>query len=171
MVTEEEWHGEMAKARRLRFISPLAGLVVLGLLTVPAVAAGKAVGAGLTAYLTTAGVLIAIMLPLVYVLVIISDRQQNKTDQKVRERLLRVIADWDNRANQFAQQEASGRQPRMNAQAARDRAAEFDSRLQRSEEELAGPDRALPRRAGHSHGPAEQRKRGRQRPDAQAWAA
>ena len=30
MVTEEEWHGEMAKAKRLRFISPLAGLVVLG---------------------------------------------------------------------------------------------------------------------------------------------
>jgi diguanylate cyclase (GGDEF)-like protein len=84
MVTEEEWHGEMAKARRLRFISPLAGLVVLGLLTVPAVAAGKAVGSGFTAYLTTAGVLIAIMIPLVYVLVIISDRQQNKTDQKVR---------------------------------------------------------------------------------------
>ena len=27
MVTEEEWHGEMAKAKRLRFISPLAGLV------------------------------------------------------------------------------------------------------------------------------------------------
>src|ERR1700728_1982095 len=84
MVTEEEWHGEMAKARRLRFVSPLAGLIVLGFLTVPAVAAGKAVGSGFTAYLTTAGVLIAIMIPLVYVLVIISDRQQNKTDQKVR---------------------------------------------------------------------------------------
>ena len=41
MVTEEEWHGEMAKAKRLRFISPLAGLVVLGLLTVPAVAIGQ----------------------------------------------------------------------------------------------------------------------------------
>jgi hypothetical protein len=60
----------------------------------------------------------------------------DKTEQKVRERLLRVIADWDNRANRFAEQEASSRQPRMNAQAARDRAAEFDSRLQRRLAEL-----------------------------------
>ena len=84
MVTEEEWHGEMAKAKRLRFLSPLAGLVVVGLLTVPAVAAGKAVGSGLTGYLVTAGVLMVIILPLIYTLVIISDRQQQKTDDKVR---------------------------------------------------------------------------------------
>ena len=84
MVTEEEWHGEMAKAKRLRFISPLAGLVVLGLLTVPAVAIGRSVGSGAAAYAATAGVLIALLLPLVYLLVIISDRQQRKTDNKVR---------------------------------------------------------------------------------------
>jgi diguanylate cyclase (GGDEF)-like protein len=84
MVTEEEWQLEMAKAKRLRFLSPLAGLVVLGALTVPAVAAGKAVGTGSVAYLTTALVLIALLLPLVYLLVIISDRQQRKTDDKVR---------------------------------------------------------------------------------------
>ena len=42
-------------------------------------------GSGATSYLVTAGVLIAIILPLVYVLVIISDRQQRKTDDKVRE--------------------------------------------------------------------------------------
>ena len=84
MVTEEEWHGEMAKAKRLRFISPLAGLVVLGLLTVPAVAIGRSVGSGVTAYAVTAGVLMALLLPLIYLLVIISDRQQRKTDDKVR---------------------------------------------------------------------------------------
>ena len=84
MVTEEEWHGEMAKAKRLRFISPLAGLVVLGLLTVPAVAIGRSFGSGVTVYAVTAGVLMALLLPLVYVLVIISDRQQRKTDDKVR---------------------------------------------------------------------------------------
>ncbi len=84
MVTEEEWHGEMAKAKRLRFISPLAGLVVLGVLVIPAVAIGHSVGSGLTPYLVTAGVLIVMLLPLVYLLVILSDRQQNKTDQKVR---------------------------------------------------------------------------------------
>ena len=64
MVTEEEWHGEMAKAKRLRFISPLAGLVVLGLLTVPAVAIGRSVGSGAVGYAVTAGVLMAFLLPL-----------------------------------------------------------------------------------------------------------
>jgi len=70
----------------------------------------------------------------------------DKTEQKVRERLLRVIADWDNRANRFAQQEASGRQPRMNAQTARDRAAEFDSRLQRRLAELDRERQLAPQR-------------------------
>jgi hypothetical protein len=70
----------------------------------------------------------------------------DKTEEKVRERLLRVIADWDNRANRFAQQEASGRQPRMNAQAARDRAAEFDSRLQRRIAELDRERQLAPQR-------------------------
>src|ERR1700722_14438190 len=84
MVTEEEWHGEMAKAKRLRFISPLAGLVVLGLLTVPAVAVGRAFGTGATAYAVPAGALMALLLPLIYLLVIISDRQQRKTDDKVK---------------------------------------------------------------------------------------
>jgi superfamily II DNA or RNA helicase len=70
----------------------------------------------------------------------------DKTEQKVRERLLRVIADWDNRANRFAQQEASGRQPKMNAQAARDRAAEFDSRLQRRLAELDRERQLAPQR-------------------------
>ncbi len=83
MVTEEEWHGEVAKARRLRFISPLAGLLVLGLLSVPAVAAGRAIGSGVSAYLASAGILMALTLPLCFVLVIISDRQQIKTDQKI----------------------------------------------------------------------------------------
>jgi diguanylate cyclase (GGDEF)-like protein len=84
MVTEEEWHGEMAKAKRLRFVSPLAGLVVLGLLTVPAVAIGRSYGSGTTGYLVTAAVLCAILLPLIFGLVILSDRQQKKTDDKVR---------------------------------------------------------------------------------------
>src|SRR6202789_400205 len=84
MVTEEEWHGEMAKAKRLRFISPLAGLVVLGLLTVPAVAIGRSFGSGATADAVTAGVLMALLVPLVFILVIVSDRQQMITDGKVR---------------------------------------------------------------------------------------
>jgi hypothetical protein len=74
----------MAKAKRLCFISPLAGLVVLGLLTVPAVVIGRSFGTGPTGYAVTAGILMALLLPLIYLLVIISDRQQRKTDDKVR---------------------------------------------------------------------------------------
>jgi superfamily II DNA or RNA helicase len=70
----------------------------------------------------------------------------NKTEQKVRERLMWVIADWDNKANRFAEQEASGRQPRMNAQAARDRAAEFDNRFQRRMAELDRERQLAPQR-------------------------
>jgi superfamily II DNA or RNA helicase len=70
----------------------------------------------------------------------------DKTEQKVRERLLRVIADWDTKANRFAEQEASGRQPRMNAQAARDRAEEFDNRLQRRLAELDRERQLAPQR-------------------------
>ena len=84
MGSEEEWHGEMAKAKRLRFFSPVAGLVALGALAVPAVFAGKSVGSGFISSLVTAGALVALTLPLVCVLVIISDRQQNKADEKVR---------------------------------------------------------------------------------------
>ena len=84
MVTEEEWNGEIAKAKRLRFVSPLAGLVVVAVLTVPAVAIGRSYGSGPTSYAVTAGVLCVILLPLIYALVMLSDRQQRKTDDKVR---------------------------------------------------------------------------------------
>ncbi len=84
MVTEAEWDGEVAKARRLRFLSPLIGLVIFALLTVPATAAGAAVAPGLDRYLTTAGVLVLLTLPVIVVLVLVADRQQRQTDQKVR---------------------------------------------------------------------------------------
>ena len=50
----------------------------------PAVAVGRSFGTGATAYAVTAGALMALLLPLIYVLVIISDRQQRKTDDKVK---------------------------------------------------------------------------------------
>jgi hypothetical protein len=70
----------------------------------------------------------------------------DKTEQKVRERLLKEIAYWDHRANELAEQEAAGKQPRMNAQAARDRANEFESRLQRRLAELAKQRQLSPQR-------------------------
>ncbi len=83
MVTEEEWVGEVERARRLRFVSPAAGLIVMGFLTVPALLIGDTVKPGAWRILTTIGVLLALLLPLVYVLVAMTDRQQRKTDQKV----------------------------------------------------------------------------------------
>lgn len=60
----------------------------------------------------------------------------DKTRQKVRERLTREINYWDHRANQLELDEAAGKQLRMNAQAARDRANEFEARLDRRMAEL-----------------------------------
>ena len=76
----ERWRRPSAFASSARW----PGLVVLGLLTVPAVAIGRSFGSGCPAYAVTAGVLMALLLPLIYLLVIISDRQQRKTDDKVR---------------------------------------------------------------------------------------
>jgi len=61
----------------------------------------------------------------------------DKTSQKVRERLTREIAYWDHRANQLELDEAAGKALRMNAQAARARANDFEARLERRLAELA----------------------------------
>jgi diguanylate cyclase (GGDEF)-like protein len=84
MVTETEWDAELAKAKRLRRVSPAAGLLILGLLAVPALALGASVASGFARYLASAAILIGFLIPLVTVLVMISDRQQHKSDEKVR---------------------------------------------------------------------------------------
>lgn len=84
MVTETEWDAEIAKAKRLRMLSPPAGLLVLGLITVPALALGSTVASGGARYVASAGILVGLLVPLVVVLVLLSDRQQHKSDQKVR---------------------------------------------------------------------------------------
>jgi len=83
MVTEEEWVGEVERARQLRFVIPVLGLMVMGLLVVPALLIGDTVEPGIWRILATIGVLLGLLIPLVYVMVSISDRQQRKTDQKV----------------------------------------------------------------------------------------
>jgi diguanylate cyclase (GGDEF)-like protein len=84
MVTEEEWDSEVAKARRLRYLMPLIGLVIFGFLTVPATAAGMAAGSGFVQYATAAGVLVVLTLPVIVILVLVADRQQQKTDETIR---------------------------------------------------------------------------------------
>ncbi|MBX5470786.1 MAG: DUF3883 domain-containing protein, partial [Thermoleophilaceae bacterium] len=60
----------------------------------------------------------------------------DRTAAAVRERLLREIAYWDHRANELAEQERAGKQPRMNPERARQRAEELQGRLDRRLAEL-----------------------------------
>jgi diguanylate cyclase (GGDEF)-like protein len=83
VVTEEEWVGEVERARRLRFVSPIAGLIVMGILVVPALLVGDTVEPGIYRILATVGVLLALLVPIVILLVGVGDRQQRKTDNKV----------------------------------------------------------------------------------------
>jgi len=84
MVTEAEWEKDLAKGRRRSIVYSIVGLVILGLLVLPAVAAGKATGSGFWIYVTTAGVLIGMIGPIVAVLLVFSNRMQAQTDQKIR---------------------------------------------------------------------------------------
>ena len=84
MVTETDWDASIAKARRLRYVSPAAGLLVLGVLTVPGMAAGAAVASGFGRYVASAAIIVGLLIPLVVVLVLLSDRQQHKADEQVR---------------------------------------------------------------------------------------
>ena len=84
MVTEEEWSGEAAKSKRLRLLSAVIGVGTVGLMSVPCAAAGRAITSGLDAYLVSAGLLMAVMLPIVLVLVVGTERRQQLTDDKVR---------------------------------------------------------------------------------------
>lgn len=61
----------------------------------------------------------------------------NKTEQKVKERLLREIAHWDHRAEVLFDEEQAGKQPRINSQNARQRADDLRARLDRRLAELA----------------------------------
>ena len=117
MVTEEEWQGEVAKARRLRFIAPAAGLVVLGFLVVPALLVGNTVAPGIWRVLTTIGVLLGLMIPLIAVIVEVADRQQRKTDEKV----MTLTAELTD-AIQVADQESLIREAQVHRQ-------RFESRL------------------------------------------
>ncbi len=84
MVTEEEWSGEVAKSKRFRLLSPIIALGAFGLIFVPCMAAGNAITTGFAAYLVSVGLVLAIMFPIAFVLVILGERRQHVTDEKVR---------------------------------------------------------------------------------------
>jgi diguanylate cyclase (GGDEF)-like protein len=83
MVTEEEWKGEIARSDRLRWVSVAVGLVVFAVVCVPCIMAGQALASGFEADLISVGILIVVILPISTVLLVMSQRQQRRTDEKV----------------------------------------------------------------------------------------
>lgn len=84
MVTEEEWSGEVARSARFRLVSPVIALGAFGLIFIPCMMVAQAVASGFAADLVSVGIILGIMLPLAFVLVMFGERQQRRTDEKVR---------------------------------------------------------------------------------------
>jgi diguanylate cyclase (GGDEF)-like protein len=84
MVTEDEWSGEVKRSARFRLISPIIALGAFALIFVPCMMAGQALASGIYADLVAVGILMGIMLPLAFVLVAMGERNQRRTDEKVR---------------------------------------------------------------------------------------
>ncbi len=101
MVTEEEWSGEVARSKRFRLLSPIIALGAFALIFVPCMVAGNAIASGFASYLVSVGLLLAVMLPLAFVLVILGERQQRLTDAKIKHlntELTEAIASADHEA-------------------------------------------------------------------------
>ena len=101
MVTEEEWSGEVARSKRFRLLSPVIALGAFSLIFVPCMIAGNAIASGVASYLVSVGLLMAVMLPLAFVLVILGERQQQLTDAKIQRlnaELTEAIASADHEA-------------------------------------------------------------------------
>ena len=98
MVTEEEWSGEVARSARFRLISPVIALGAFALIFIPCMMAGQALASGIYADLVSVGIIMSFMFPLAFVLVILGERQQRRTDEKVRglnAELSTAVADAD----------------------------------------------------------------------------
>jgi diguanylate cyclase (GGDEF)-like protein len=98
MVTEEEWSGEVARSARFRLVSPVIALGAFGLIFIPCMMAGQALARGINADLVSVGIILGFMFPLAFVLVVLGERQQRRTDEKVRSlnaELSSAVADAD----------------------------------------------------------------------------
>ncbi len=84
MVTEEEWSGEVARSAKFRLISPIIALGAFGLIFVPCLLLGQSLASGIYGDLISIGIILGIMFPVAFVLVVLGERQQRRTDAKVR---------------------------------------------------------------------------------------
>jgi len=84
MVTEEEWSGEVARSARFRLISPIIAIGAFALIFIPCMMAGEALASGIYGDLVSVGIIMSFMFPLAFVLVVMGERRQRRTDEKVR---------------------------------------------------------------------------------------
>src|ERR1700721_2488114 len=139
MVTEEEWSQEIDKAKRLRLVSAATGVGTLALISVPCTMAGRAIASGPWAYLVSACLLMALMLPIVFMLVMNTERRQQLTDDKVR-RLNTELTDAVAVADSEHEKVQSLNAELSEAIAAADREAQIrDSQVQRQQFESSLP--------------------------------
>ncbi len=117
MVTEEEWQGEAAKGRRLRFLSAVIGVVFCSGLAIPAMMLGNAVSSGFASILISTGIFLVMTFPVIILLVVWSDRQQLQSDEKVRGLTNELTEALGVAANEAAIRDAQGQR------------SEFESRL------------------------------------------
>ena len=86
MVTEEEWEEAQKRQLRLRYLSCVAGIVILGGVSLPAMALGAAItNGGIVRFLVSAGLLIGFVAPSMWVMIFVANKQQVDADTKVRQ--------------------------------------------------------------------------------------
>jgi diguanylate cyclase (GGDEF)-like protein len=117
MVTEAEWDIAQTGSHRLRMLSGLFGLVAIGALSLPAMALGAAAASGTARYLVSAGLDVALLMPIVAILVWTNQKKQRQADATVR-----TLAQDLSESVRTAEREAAER----NTQVRRQR---FESRL------------------------------------------
>ena len=86
MVTEQEWEEAQKRQQKLRFLSGVAGMVILGAVSVPAMLLGSAItDGGIVRYLVSAGLLIGFVMPSALGMIFVANKQQADADGKVRQ--------------------------------------------------------------------------------------
>jgi diguanylate cyclase (GGDEF)-like protein len=118
MVTEEEWEEAQKRQLRLRFLSCAAGIVILGGISLPAMILGAVfTNGGIVRYVVSAAFLIGFVLPSMWGMIHVANKQQADADGKVR-KLNRDLSD----AIVSADREAAQRKVQARRQ-------QFESRL------------------------------------------
>src|ERR1700728_3104040 len=84
MVVTADWGQDQTRNKRLRMLSGVGGTIALGALSLPAMVIGERVSSGVVAYFLSAGILVLFAIPLVSVLVLNTEKEQQKTDNKVQ---------------------------------------------------------------------------------------